>query len=260
MQLLRLAQRAGVSQLAITDHDTVAGYRVARRAPEAARRGFRLVAGVELSCQWANTTIHVLGLDMEIDHPVLQRGLEQLQCGRRQRAAIIADRLAAAGIPDALPGALAVAAGGQIGRPHFAAWMVAAGHVRTADDAFRRYLGAGKMGDVKTVWPALATVTGWVVQAGGSALLAHPLHYRMTAAKRRRLLADFVAAGGTGLEVCNGRQPPQQVQELAALALQFQLEVSAGSDFHRPFAHGPQLGIDVARLPVGSALWQPAPA
>ena len=150
------------------------------------------------------------------------------------------------GFEGALEGALAEAGESQIGRPHFAAWMVARGHVADFNTAFDKYLGRGKIGDVKTFWPTLAQVTEVVVAAGGVAVLAHPLHYRLTRMKLRRLVTDFRAAGGGGIELLSGRQNDDQTAQLRRLAEEFALEVSIGSDFHRDSAYGADLGVRIA--------------
>lgn len=247
--LLAEAVAAGVQQFALTDHDTVAGYRALREAGAALHGNMQLLAGTELSTLWSGVGIHVVGLGMDIDHPVLHAGLERLDAARRERAGLIAERLEKLGMPGALAGAQAEAGVSQIGRPHFAAWMVAQGHVEDANRAFDKYLGAGKIGDVKTCWPPLAEATGWIVAAGGIAVLAHPLKYRMTRTKLKRCLQDFAAAGGSAMEVYSGRQTEEQTRDLCKLAVAMGLLASVGSDFHAHWDHGPRLGFDVSRLP-----------
>jgi predicted metal-dependent phosphoesterase TrpH len=256
-ELIDQAIAAGVGMFAITDHDTVAGYCEALASPTPLPAGFRLISGIEMSCQWANNTIHVLGLDVDIDNDVLVAALVTLAAARRERAGIIADKLEKAGMPDALEGALSLAGESQVGRPHFAAWMVAQGHVENVNKAFDKYLGAGKIGDVKACWPQLDEVVQWIVRSGGTAILAHPLKYRFTRMKLKRLITAFVAAGGEALEVFSGRQQQDQTLDLCKLALEFHLQASAGSDFHRHFEYGPRLGVDCERLPSITPLWQP---
>ena len=122
------------------------------------------------------------------------------------------------------------------------------GHVKSMDQAFKRYLGAGKPGDVKQHWPALATALQWIKASGGVAVLAHPLHYKMTATKLRALLSDFSDLGGDAIEVINGRQTKDRTRYLAQLAERYALKASVGSDFHRPGTHFCELG-QVADLP-----------
>jgi len=117
-------------------------------------------------------------------------------------------------------------------RPHFADFLVQAGYVRDRAEAFRKWLGAGKLGDVKQHWPSLQQAVACLRAAGAWVSLAHPMHYEMTRSKRRRLVSEFIAAGGQGLEVSNGLQPAEQVGSLAILAREFGLLASAGSDFH----------------------------
>jgi predicted metal-dependent phosphoesterase TrpH len=248
-ELVSQALTAGVRSFAITDHDTVAAYRELAVDCPALPEDFSLIAGTELSCVWSGVAVHVVGLGVRLDDHGLQAGLRRLDAAREERAAIIARRLEERGMPGALAGARGIAGVSQIGRPHFAAWMVQSGHVRDPNAAFDKYLGSGKIGDVKSCWPGLGEVIGWIAGAGGTAVLAHPLKYRLTRAKLNRLIVDFLAAGGGALEVCSGRQSPEQTAELCLLAKRYRLPVSAGSDFHAFWDHGPRLGFDTALLP-----------
>ena len=253
LQLWQAAIAAGVDQFALTDHDTVAGYLQLRELPHTDAIALR--AGVELSCVWSKATVHVVGLDFDADHPALVEALQVLQQARLDRAEAIAGRLERLGFGGALAGALAHAGLSQIGRPHFAAWMVEQGHVGDVGTAFDKYLGAGKTGDVKAFWPQLAQVVEWIVAAGGTAVLAHPLKYRFTNMKLRRLLEAFQASGGTAIEIFSGRQSDDQTRYLGKLASDLKMHVSAGSDFHREFDYGPRLGVEIERLPAASGLW-----
>ena len=253
MELLRRAKAAGVRQFALTDHDTTAGYLSVRHTTEANEVG--LISGVELSCRWATTTVHVVGLNFDADAPEMVAMVEQLTQAREERAEKIAKRLAGVGIDGALEGAKAIAKESQIGRPHFATWMAEAGAVDSVTEAFDKYLGAGKIGDVKMFWPPLSDVVQAITRAGGVAILAHPLKYRLTGMKLRALINDFKAAGGGAIEVLNGRQPETDLKRLSQLAEGNGLMCSVGSDFHRDFEYGPELGIDVERLPTGAYVW-----
>jgi predicted metal-dependent phosphoesterase TrpH len=226
-----------VQLLALTDHDTLEGLEEARRT--AGELGLRLVNGIELSCTWGGATIHVLGYAFAADAPALAQAIAELHQGRWLRAEEIDRRLAAKGMPGALEGARAIQQGlGDSGnapaRPHFAEFLVRAGHVRDHAEAFRKWLGSGKLGDVKQHWPTLEQAIGTLKAAGAWISLAHPWQYDFTRSKRRRLVADFIAAGGHALEVVNGLQPAEQVGGLAILAREFGMLASVGSDFHAP--------------------------
>jgi 3',5'-nucleoside bisphosphate phosphatase len=231
------AHERGVRLLALTDHDTLEGLDEARAT--AAALDVRLVNGIELSCTWGGATIHVLGYAFACDAPALRQAIAELHDGRWLRAEEIGRRLEAKGMPGALAGARAVQqelgdSGNAPARPHFADFLVRAGHVKDRAEAFRKWLGSGKLGDVKQHWPTLERAVDTLRQAGAWISLAHPWHYDFTRSKRRKLIADFVQAGGHALEVVNGMQPAEQVGSLAILAREFGLLVSAGSDFHAP--------------------------
>ena len=240
MDLLLRAKEQGVELMAITDHDTVAGYRSVRdqwRDPS-----MQLIAGIELSCLWRRRLIHVVGLNIDIDHPGLQAGLAVQQQARLDRAVLIGEKLARQGFAGGYRFAAELAGDSQIGRPHFAKFLVERGHVSSESEAFRRYLGAGKIGDVKSSWPEMATVIQWITDSGGVAVLAHPLHYKMTATKLRSLVDDFKTQGGGAIEIISGKQTKDRTQYLAQLAEQFELMASIGSDFHRPGMPWNELG------------------
>lgn len=255
-ELMARAQAAGVEVLAITDHDTVAGYEAAAAYHSHDAGGTRLIPGVELSCQWSGTTIHILGLGIDCRHPAMRDALLRMAAARRERGETIAERLASRGFHGALQGALTQAGDSQLGRPHFAAWMVEQGHVRDENEAFDRYLGQGKIGDVKAFWPRLSEVVAWIVASGGTAVVAHPLKYRFTGMKLRRLIADFAAAGGRGIEVLSGRQTRDQVDQLQRLAKAYDLEISAGSDFHRDTPYGAALGVESSPFEGMRGVWE----
>jgi predicted metal-dependent phosphoesterase TrpH len=259
-ELLARAAAAGVDMLAITDHDSVAGY-LALAAAGAAAGAPQLVSGVEFSCRWSGATVHIVGLGIDCAHPALRAGVARMDTARLQRGEKIGRQLAGRGFPGALQGALQEAGDSQLGRPHFAAWLVREGHVRDHAEAFDRYLGRGKPGDVKAFWPELAEVVEWIVAAGGVAVIAHPLKYRFTGMKLRRLVIDFKAAGGEAMEVASGYRTRDQLAHLRRLVQEYGLEVSVGSDFHRDGPYSAALGVELApfaELPGVWARWQTA--
>ena len=249
---LSLCQRAaqhGVELLAITDHDSVAGVQAARAAlREQPIPALQLLAGVEYSTVWNHLGVHVVGLGIDDVHAATQAACRFFSEARRERAEMIGVRLAKLGMPGATEGALALAGAAQIGRPHFARYLLQQGYVRSEDEAFDRYLGAGKPGDIKALWPPLAEGVEWIRAAGGVPVLAHPIKYRQTATRLRKLILAFQEAGGAALEVVVGRQSADESRFLAQLCRQYGLQASVGSDFHRP---GPwcELG-DIAALPA----------
>jgi hypothetical protein len=222
----------GVKLMALTDHDTVAGIEAAAAA--APGHGIALVAGVEISADWRGRTIHVLGLAIDPGNALLARGLEAQQRLRDARAARIAEKLDAAGVPGSAALAAIRAQGSLPTRTHFARALVAEGVAKDLRAAFDRWLGRGKPGHVKGEWAELAEATAWIVAAGGKAVIAHPMRYPLSAGARRELCADFAAAGGRGVEVVTGGGSPRDREQAIALAVRCRLEGSVGSDFHDP--------------------------
>jgi hypothetical protein len=231
-ELVARAAAAGVEVLALTDHDTVAGLEEAEHS--AGVHGLRLVPGVEISASWRAQAIHVLGLWIDPASAELRSVLKMQAERRRARMRKICARLEKLGLPGPLLLAAVEAHPGLPTRAHLANAMVAGGHVSRADEAFRRYLGAGKPANVAAEWPALDVVVGWIRAAGGVAALAHPARYALSAGARRQMVADFVAAGGAALEVVTGANGAQHVEGVAALAVKYGLMGSVGSDFHDP--------------------------
>ncbi|MGH8198476.1 MAG: PHP domain-containing protein [Steroidobacteraceae bacterium] len=226
--------RCGVRLMALTDHDTVAGVEAAAGAARELGLGF--VAGVELSASWRDKAVHVLGLAIDPEAPALSHGLAGQQVLRDARAEHIAEMLEAAGAPgrDALARIRSKCS--LPTRNHFARELVALGAATDCNAAFDRWLGRGKPGHVACAWPSLAEVTGWIIAAGGKAVIAHPMRYPLSAGARRELCADFAAAGGRGIEVITGGGSARDREQAISLAVRCRLEGSVGSDFHDPAA------------------------
>jgi predicted metal-dependent phosphoesterase TrpH len=122
-------------------------------------------------------------------------------------------------------------------------------------DVFKRFLVRNKPGYVAGEWASLADAVGWINAAGGQAVIAHPARYKMTATKRRRLLTEFKALGGAGIEVSSGNQHPEEVRNMARLANDFELLASCGSDFHSPDNTWTELGKSTAMPSFVTPIW-----
>lgn len=232
-ELVALCHQRGVTHMALTDHDTVAGVDEATRAAEAL--GIVLIPGTELSAQWRGVNIHVVALLPQGVRGLLSQGLEDQARAREARSEVIAARMEKVGLDNALALARAQAGGSRpLGRPDFAKALVEAGLVPDMGTAFRKFLGNGKPGDVKAHWPYLSEVVRWIIDADGVAVLAHPLRYAMTRRKRGLLLDAFHEAGGEAAELVSGFQNPDLTRDLARQLDERGLFGSLGSDFHYP--------------------------
>jgi len=234
--LVQLAHEQGVDVLALTDHDTLSGISTAydemAQINQTAKKPLSIVTGIELSTQWRGRNIHIIGLCLDMSSAVLQQAIEGQRLARLERAQEIARRLEKAGIFNAWAGAAQYAQDDHIGRPHFAQYLVEVGAVSTINQAFKKYLGSGKIGDVKQHWPNIEEAVNWINAAGGIAIVAHPNKYELTRTKLYELLQDFRDAGGQGIEIISGMQNKNITDKLVRAALDFSLAVSCGSDFH----------------------------
>ncbi|GLR63616.1 PHP domain-containing protein [Marinospirillum insulare] len=231
-ELMAFAAEQGLKELALTDHDTFDG--LAEASLEADKQGMRLVPGMEFSCSWLGITIHLVALwPQGLTQAAHDLALAQRKA-RWSRAEQIIQRLAKTPVPLELDEVLKYSAGGVPGRPHFAEAMVAAGYVTNHSQAFRKWLGSGKLGDIKNHWKPLSEAVPWLSEAGAFVSLAHPQYYKLTRSKRRRLITAFAEAGGQAIEVVSGQQDPQQTQSLLGLAEELELKLTWGSDFHSP--------------------------
>lgn len=237
-ELIARAIEWGVDVLAITDHDTLDAYREISAPGEQ----IKLVPGIELSTQWETTGIHVLGLNVDPGSEAIISAAKSQSTARLERARRISENLQKKGIEDAFDGAQGLSLGSYIGRPHFARHLVNTGKAKSISAAFKQYMGDGKAGDVKQHWAELPQIIQWIRDANGIAVLAHPLKYKLTRTKLKRLLDDFIRAGGQGMEVVSGQQQPYLTSDMAQLCTQKGLLASCGSDFHDPGKPWSELG------------------
>ncbi|HVX47720.1 MAG TPA: PHP domain-containing protein [Mycobacteriales bacterium] len=227
--LVRAAAVAGLDVVAITDHDTTAGWGEAVAALPA---GCTLVRGIELSCRAGGISVHLLGYLFDPADEAFRAQRSQLREQRRVRARKIVQRLTGGGIPISWERVSALASGGVVGRPHIARALVEIGRARDIQDAFGTLLHpSGPYYVAKAdleVEPAIATIRA----AGGVAVLAHPL------ARTRGRVVDTVAieamaaAGLAGIEVDHPNHTPADRQWLRELAGRLGLIGTGSSDFH----------------------------
>ncbi len=225
--LVRLAAEAGVRALAITDHDTLAGWPEAFAA--AAMHDLEIVPGLELSTVCHERSLHILGFYPDPEQ--LREPLGERLEGRKRRASQMADNLAALGYPICLP---QLAAGMAPGRPHLAVALVQAGHVQSSREAFDRWLGDDKPAYVP--YEKFSSTEGIALlrACGAVPVWAHP--YLFKGGEVAELLPQLVDAGLMGVEVYHPDHAASQVQSLEQLCAQYGLLRTGGSDYHGPTA------------------------
>lgn len=235
------AKAQGVELWALTDHDEIGGQ---QRAADAAQNlGLHYLTGVEISVTFIGQTVHIVGLGFDPDNPALQAGLAQTRGGRHQRALDMSDGLARVGIKGAYAGATQYAGNPElVSRTHFARFLVESGVCRDTNEVFRKYLIEGKPGYVPHRWASLKDAVGWITQAGGGAVIAHPGRYKFSANEEFALFTEFRQHGGLGVEVVTGSHSSAEYITYADMALEFGLAASRGSDFHSPTESHTDLG------------------
>ena len=253
-ELVKRAHEKGVTVLALTDHDTTNGLAEAQQA--AAELGMRLINGIELSASHLNQCLHIVGLNIDPNNPALSEGIAQQQKIRDLRAKQIAEKLEKKKIFGAYEFVTQAAGNGEITRSHFADFLLTHQHVTTQQEAFDRYLSKGKPAFVPTVWASLEETVAWIKAAGGVAVVAHPLRYKLSAKWMNRALGVFKQAGGQGIEVVTGRASLDEIRMSQQFAEKHQLYASAGSDFHAPDNLYLELGR-LAAMPAGlKPVWE----
>jgi len=231
-ELCGLAAERQVQLLALTDHDTLAGCEEAERCCNGT--SVRFLAGVELSTQWRETEVHVIGLRLQPLNGALREHLRAVQELRRERIRQIGARLDRKGLNGAGMAEAALHQAVAPTRTHLARLLVAGGHVKDPQQAFDQWLGRGRPGFVPARWPSIELAVGLISAAGGLAVLAHPHRYRLSSGALRELCGAFKSAGGAGIEVSVAGMSPNESTRAATLARRFDLAGSVGSDFHEP--------------------------
>ena len=227
-ELLAEAAAAGVSVLAVTDHDTVSG--IADCEAAAAPLGVRLVPGIELSAELHGREVHVLGHLLDPRSPALLELQVLLLDERRERMDRMIARANAAGMKVTKQQVVAHSGGDNLGRPHLARALVEAGHASSVKDAFNRFLrdGAPLFCDRRKM--SAAEAIELVHRAGGTASLAHPGANKVS----QQELKGLAAGGLDAVEALHPEHVPSQAEAYARWAGELGMLVTAGSDFHGP--------------------------
>ena len=229
-ELVDLANQQGLDILAITDHDTTEGLPEALEATKDA--SLELIPGIELSAQFQNREMHILGYFINPTDPQFQTRLEALRSTRIERIRHILDRLHSLGMDISLEDVEQVSGFGTIGRPHIAQVLIAKGYVTSMKDAFEHLLGSRGKAYVQRVVPEAHEIIGWITDAGGIPVLAHPYWEGFNKEDSATACQTLVEQGLQGLEVFYGTFSAKHISFNLGLARRFDLLMTGGSDFH----------------------------
>lgn len=247
--LVAAAAALGLRAIALADHDNLDGIAEAQAA--GARHGVEVLPAVELSTVWGELRdLHLLGYAFDPAHPGLRTALAEFREFRAGRSLRILERINAK-LADEGRTAIPVAevterAGGTIGRPHIGRALLAAGHVRTMEEAFERYLVPCNV--PKRFFPIDEAIR-MVHAAGGCAVLAHPMFIGVDGQELPALVDTLIDLGLDGMECWYGGATNDAVDSLLTLARRKGLIATGGSDFHQPGV-GPALGSGLGNLRI----------
>lgn len=232
-ELVVRAKNNGVELISLTDHDETGGLERMRAA--AAQHGLQFVNGVEISADYGEVSIHVVGLDFDPEDEMLQALLSRIRDNRFERAVQMAEKLEKLGMKGVWEGVLKIVTNPRlIGRPHFAAWLAQNGYVEDYNAAFSKYLSRGKPGYVERAKTSIHEATSAILRAKGIPVLAHPGRYKLNEWEFDCMFEEFTGAGGHAIEVTTGSHAPGQNLLFCDFAQSRNLWASTGSDFHRP--------------------------
>lgn len=236
--LLQRAKDIGLRVLALTDHDTTGGLDEAIRAANAL--DIDLVPGIEINTDVGGGEVHVLGYYPEYNRPQFQAILTVLRDARERRGQRMVELLNEHGVAISWERVREIAQG-AVGRPHVARALLEAGYVQTIGEAFDKYIGTGKYAYVPRYKLTPDDAVRLIASANGLPVIAHPLDLPGLT-ELRNWLPSLVKAGMVGLETYYGPYSEQDERQLRALADEYGLIPTGGTDFHGPGIHPTPLG------------------
>lgn len=238
-ELIVYAKKKGLEAVALTDHDTVDGVR------EAVRLGRKLdlevISGIEISAIYGKTTVHILGYLFDMQNEVFLGAIDRLQKARIERNRKILQLLEKQGIHLQEEEIADVSQIGQTGRPHIAKVLINKGLVANIDEAFGRYLGDDGCAYVRRFVFSADEVLNLIHQAGGVAVLAHPMQLVKKGLELNYVIGKLVDQGLDGLELYYPTHSKKTRATLLQFVKRYNLVVSGGSDYHGDMRPGTTL-------------------
>ncbi len=241
--IVAAAAAAGLSAIALTDHDNLNG--IARARVAAAAAGIELISGAELSVAWNGGPMHLLVYFLEPGSGPLQDRLHEIQESRSNRNVRMVDRLNELGIEITFEEVSAEAGGTGVGRPHFAAVLVRKGHAASINHAFDLYLATGRPAYLPRARLEAVEAIELATQSGAVTSIAHPHTLGVAAADYREAFTGLAAAGLGGIEAHYSEYRPELRAHLAELCVDLGIAATGGSDYHGSYK--PELRVGVGR-------------
>lgn len=247
-QLVAEAKKAGLSAFALTDHDTTDGIAEAVAAAEEA--GIELIPGVELSTEYDGKEIHVVGLYIDITNESMQKHMAAFRDSRDNRNVYMLEKLRAEGFDITQEALEAMFPDAVITRAHVARYLLDKGYIPDIKTAFSEYIGEGCRCYVDRPKVTPTEAVDYILEAGGTPILAHPVMYHMPRAQLRQMIGEMKEHGLVGMEAVYSENTPSDEQDYKALAREEGLLISGGSDFHGTNKPDIKLGVGRGNLYV----------
>ena len=243
-----MAESAGLSALALTDHDTVAGLERFNRAGESST--LKTINGIELSAEYGQVPLHILGYGFDPANAPLQESLEWVQQGRQERNVQMLGKLNALGYNLTMDDIRKHSGDELVGRPHFTAALMEAGHFKHPNKVYQQLLGKGKAAYVNRARLSPEKCVELISGAGGMASIAHPGQMRLTSNKLRRLIRQLKPHGLGAIEVLHPSHKPHQIMAFERICAEMDLALTGGTDFHGALTPDLSLGTGFGDLHI----------
>ena len=245
-ELILEAKRVGLSAIAITDHDSISG--IKKAAPIAAECDIELIPGVELSTDYNGKEVHVVGLFIDIENKYFLRKIKEFKENRDNRNAIMVENLQKEGFSITMEDLVAENPDCVITRANIARFLYEHGMIPTIQTAFEKYIGDNCKCYVNRFKITPMDGVRLIKEAGGTAILAHPLLYHMSDATLQKMVDEMKEAGLDGIEAIYCTYTPSEERLMKKFAQENHLLISGGSDFHGTTKPNLNLGTGYGKL------------
>lgn len=246
-ELVAHAKERGVSAIALSDHDTVAGIDEALEAGK--KQGVEVVPAIEFSVQ-SDTETHILGFYIDHKSPILAEALQNINSVRHQRTVNTCNKLRALGFDITMEEALAIAPAGIIGRAHFARILVEKGYIQSVREGFDKYLANGRPAYDGTQYLTASAAVGLIDAIGGVSFVAHPHLIRLDDKTLREFLISLKNIGLSGIEGYYNEYTPEMQSYFQSLARELGLDISGGTDFHAKMKPHIEIGVGQGKMSI----------
>ena len=247
-ELVDYALEKGLSALALTDHDTIDG--LDEIMEYAKDKSIEIIPGIEYSTEYNQRDVHIVGLFIDYKAPVFLEYLARFKQSRTDRNYKLCANLQNAGIDITYEALMEAYPNAVITRAHYAGFLLDHGYVKSRNEAFERYLGDHTPYFVHREKITPEEVIEVTRKAGGIPILAHPTLYKLGREQLDILVGRLTEAGLMGMECYYSTYTPAETRQMKALAEQYHLLPSGGSDFHGDAKPGLDLGVGYGRLYV----------